>query len=43
MGGDLNITDTSQAFYGWGGGYYQYNTLEQYVAGAPPSSPSEWV
>lgn len=35
MGGDLNITDTSQAFYGWGGGYYQYNTLEQYVAGTP--------
>ncbi|MGH9321743.1 MAG: carboxypeptidase regulatory-like domain-containing protein [Vicinamibacteria bacterium] len=35
MGGDLNLTDTSQAFYGWGGGYYGFNTLEDYVAGRP--------
>ncbi len=35
MGGDINLTDTSQAFYGWGGGYYQFNTLEQYVARTP--------
>jgi hypothetical protein len=35
MGGDLNLTDTSQAFYGWGGGYYAFNTLEDYVAGRP--------
>jgi Carboxypeptidase regulatory-like domain/TonB dependent receptor len=35
MGADLNLTDTSQAFYGWGGGYYQFNTLEDYVGGQP--------
>jgi hypothetical protein len=35
MGADLNLTDTSQAFYGWGGGYYAFNTLEDYVGGRP--------
>jgi hypothetical protein len=35
MGVDLNLTDTSQAFYGWGGGYYAFTTLENYVAGRP--------
>ncbi len=31
MGADLNITDTAQAFYGWGGGYYVFATLEDFV------------
>jgi len=31
VGGDLNLTNSSQAFYGWGGGYYAFNTLEDYV------------
>ncbi|GMR23206.1 MAG: TonB-dependent receptor [Acidobacteriota bacterium] len=31
MGVDVNITNTSQAFFGWGGGYYTFNTLEDYV------------
>ncbi len=35
MGADVNITDTSQAFYGWGGGYYAFNTLEDYIADKP--------
>ncbi|HSF16225.1 MAG TPA: carboxypeptidase regulatory-like domain-containing protein [Vicinamibacteria bacterium] len=35
VGGDLNLTDTSQAFYGWGGGYYAFNTLEDYINGRP--------
>ena len=35
VGGDLNITDTSQAFFGWGGGYYSFNTLEDYVNQSP--------
>ncbi len=35
MGADINLTDTSQAFYGWGGGYYGFNTLEDYVGGRP--------
>jgi hypothetical protein len=35
MGVDLNLTDTSQAFYGWGGGYYAFTTLENYIAGRP--------
>ncbi len=35
MGMDLNLTDTSQAFYGWGGGYYSFTTLENYVAHRP--------
>lgn len=30
-GVDVNITDTSQAFFGWGSGYYSFNTLEDYV------------
>ena len=35
MGGDLNITGTSQAFFGWGGGYYAFNTLEDYINKQP--------
>jgi outer membrane receptor for ferrienterochelin and colicin len=35
MGADLNLTSTSQAFYGWGGGYYAFNTLEDYIANRP--------
>ena len=34
-GVDVNITDTSQAFFGWGAGYYSFNTLEDYVNQAP--------
>jgi hypothetical protein len=35
MGADINLTDTSQAFYGWGGGYYAFTTLENYIAQRP--------
>jgi hypothetical protein len=34
-GVDVNITDSSQAFYGWGSGYYAFNTLEDYVNRQP--------
>ena len=32
MGADLNLTHTAQAFFGWGGGYYVFATLEDFVA-----------
>ena len=35
MGVDANITDTSQAFFGWGGGYYRFFTLDDYVNNNP--------
>lgn len=35
IGADLNLTDTSQAFFGWGGGYYAFATLEDYVNQSP--------
>lgn len=35
VGTDINLTETSQAFFGWGGGQYRFTTLEDYVAGNP--------
>ena len=35
MGGDLNLNNTSQAFFGWSGGEYRFSTLEDYLAGNP--------
>ena len=35
MGVDANITDTSQAFFGWSSGVYQFFTLDDYVNNNP--------
>ena len=32
VGADVNLTNTAQAFFGWGGGYYVFATLEDFVA-----------
>jgi hypothetical protein len=35
VGTDLNLTDTSQAFYGYGSGWYSFNTLQDYINNRP--------
>ena len=35
LGVDVNITDSSQAFFGWGGGFYRYFSLDDYVNDSP--------
>ena len=35
IGGDINITNTKQAFIGFSGGQWDFNTLEDYMANNP--------
>ena len=35
VGGDINLTNTKQAFIGFSGGQWDFNTLEDYIASNP--------